>query len=148
MGRFRRRKICSGWSLEQYSEHRHSYILTAPRVSNLSAIKTVLLALPGSSHRIITNDVNEVVEIYFSCNLPFKETIIKVAGLLNLPYNPPKITKKWLMTPVKQYTLEGEYIRTWDGVNAAAKALGISAGNISSCVNGKVWQASGYIWKK
>ena len=149
MARFRRKEICSGWALEQYGEHRHSFILIAPHQSNIKSIQNKLSSLPGGSDFFITNDVLNGTEIFFRCDLSFKQTIIKVAELLNLPYTPPAPKKvKKLMKPVKQYTLDGEYIRTWDGASVAGETLGIRPSGISNCAGGRQGQAGGYIWKK
>lgn len=50
---------------------------------------------------------------------------------------------------VKQYTLTGEYIKTWDCMTDVEKALrGKTTGKISCCANGLRPSAYGYIWRK
>ncbi len=57
---------------------------------------------------------------------------------------PPDVRKR----KVVQYSLKGEYIRTWSSHKEASLSVGISnSGNISKCCNGKRHQASGYIWR-
>lgn len=58
---------------------------------------------------------------------------------------PPKPKKKW-KEKVVQYGEKYEFIRTWDSMNDAAKALGISAKNISACCNGNRRKAGGFMW--
>lgn len=146
---FRKKKICEGWWLEQFIRCEHTFILVVPKDTNLFAIKTILSTLPGGRNKVIINSICEGFEIFFSCNLQFKQTISTVAEVLNLPYTPPKrrsIPSK--RTAVKQYTLDGEYIRTWEGITEVSQALGISGGNISNCCSGKVGSAGGFKWAK
>lgn len=48
---------------------------------------------------------------------------------------------------IDQYTLDGEFIRTWERRGDAAEALGISPQYISYCCNGSRGPAGGYIWR-
>lgn len=54
-----------------------------------------------------------------------------------------------LCKPINQYTLDGEYIRTWTSGTDAARALGIGWNNILRCANPKTKNktAGGFIWK-
>lgn len=47
---------------------------------------------------------------------------------------------------VYQYTLDGEFIKEYQSVAAAAQENGYSAGNICSCCNGKYEKMYGYKW--
>lgn len=49
--------------------------------------------------------------------------------------------------PVNQYTLDGDYVKTWSSATEAAKELGLKQPNISSCCKGKYKQAYGFIWR-
>ena len=55
--------------------------------------------------------------------------------------------------PVQQLTKEGKVIKTWESITAAEKALGISTGNITGCLNTKLLNkprrhtAGGFKWK-
>lgn len=49
--------------------------------------------------------------------------------------------------PVNQYTLEGEYIKTWENATDAARELGISKCHISSCCHGKRKTAGGFFFQ-
>lgn len=53
-----------------------------------------------------------------------------------------KISKK-----VKQYSLEGEFIKEFQSTMEVERQLGFSNGNISSCCSGRYKQAYGFIWK-
>ena len=48
---------------------------------------------------------------------------------------------------INQYSLTGEFIRTWEGMNEAKRNLKISQGNISECCNKKRNSAGGYKWE-
>lgn len=50
---------------------------------------------------------------------------------------------------VKQFTLSGEYIKTWDSIKEAEAFLNISIAeaNIVACCQGKRRRAYGYIWR-
>lgn len=48
---------------------------------------------------------------------------------------------------VKQYDLEGNYIKTWNKMNEAEKEMNITHGKISQVCRGKQKTAYGYIWR-
>ena len=50
---------------------------------------------------------------------------------------------------IRQYTLDGEYVKTWDSLKEAEEFIGIkkAEGNISYCCQGKKKRAYGYIWR-
>lgn len=48
---------------------------------------------------------------------------------------------------IYQLSLNGDVINLWDGVNIAAKTLGITQQNITKCYQGLRRQAGGYKWK-
>lgn len=50
--------------------------------------------------------------------------------------------------PVKQFTIDGKYIKTFNSVNEASKSLGISIGVIRNNLKGSQKQAGGFIWKR
>lgn len=49
--------------------------------------------------------------------------------------------------PVLQFTLDGEFIKEWEGVLKAGRELNIFAGNISFACKGRLKTAGGYIWR-
>ena len=49
--------------------------------------------------------------------------------------------------PVNQYTLDGEFIKTWPSAREIERELGFNNTNISKCCLGKYKQAYGSIWK-
>ena len=51
------------------------------------------------------------------------------------------------LKPVDQYSLEGEFIRSWPSLTEASSTLGINKGNICSCLKGDYKTARGFIWK-
>lgn len=48
--------------------------------------------------------------------------------------------------PILQFTLDGEFVKKWDGVRKVEKELGFYNGNISKCCKGKYKSAHGYKW--
>lgn len=48
---------------------------------------------------------------------------------------------------IKQYTLEGKFIKKWDSKIEASKELKIDAGSMSKCCNKIRKSAGGFIWK-
>lgn len=48
---------------------------------------------------------------------------------------------------VKQYTLEGKYVKTWDSLNSIQRELGYPYGNIVRCCNGQYKKSHGYKWE-
>lgn len=48
---------------------------------------------------------------------------------------------------IAQYDKRGNYIKTWTNANQAAEELGISRGNINSCINKHRKTAGGYRWE-
>ena len=48
--------------------------------------------------------------------------------------------------PVIQYSLEGDFIKEWSGIDEAKLSLGIN-GHIADCCNGKRRQACGFQWR-
>ena len=49
--------------------------------------------------------------------------------------------------PVKMFTLDGEYIKTFSTIKDASKELGIADTHISDCCKGKFKKSGGYIWR-
>lgn len=48
---------------------------------------------------------------------------------------------------ILQYSLTGEYIRTWNNIDEVSKALGVSRESIAGCCRGKSKTAHKFIWK-
>ena len=48
---------------------------------------------------------------------------------------------------VKQYDLNGNFIREYNSLSHASRETGFTVQNISYCANGKQAQANGYVWK-
>ena len=76
-----------------------------------------------------------------------RENIKKWSENPNWRKNQAEATRKANSKPVNQYTLYGEYVKTWKNIKEAARELGISNGNISSCCKGRYKSAGGFIWK-
>lgn len=48
---------------------------------------------------------------------------------------------------INQYTLTGEYIKTWDSARQIERELGFNYTNISAACRGVVKKSNGFIWK-
>lgn len=48
---------------------------------------------------------------------------------------------------VEQYTMQGEYVATFENIRDAGTSNGIDEGSIGQCCRGKYKHAGGYIWK-
>lgn len=48
--------------------------------------------------------------------------------------------------PVLQFTLDGKFVKKWEGCRSAVKELGLTGNHISSCCGGKRKTAHGYKW--
>lgn len=57
-----------------------------------------------------------------------------------------KIRTKQLGKAVNQYTLEGEYIATFENMSIAGRELGILHSSIAACANGSIRKAGGFIF--
>lgn len=151
MRKFKTKHIRQGWSLNQFNETENSFWLTVPPDTNCKAIVPNLKNLPGGSSEFIMIDVYDGIEIYFRCNLSFKDCFNAVIDALGLEYCPviPKISKKVGMRgePILQCTLDGKVIKEWVSASLAARETGINVGNICLCCRGKHKTTGGYTWK-
>ena len=48
---------------------------------------------------------------------------------------------------ILQYSLSGEYIKTWSNIDTVAKTLKVSRESIAGCCRGKSKTAHGFIWR-
>lgn len=48
---------------------------------------------------------------------------------------------------VNQYSLDGKYIKSWNGVREVQRNLGYSSGALCDCCKGRQKTAYGYVWK-
>lgn len=55
--------------------------------------------------------------------------------------------RKACCKPVDQYTIDGEYVKTWESASDAARELGVYKQSISLCCKGRYKSAGGYVWK-
>lgn len=51
-----------------------------------------------------------------------------------------------LVNPVREYTLDGEFIRMWNSINQIATAFGVPYTTIHSCIRGKKLSVKGRIF--
>lgn len=48
--------------------------------------------------------------------------------------------------PVNQYSINGEFIKTWDSARSIQNATGYFESNINKCCNGKIKSYKGFVW--
>ena len=48
---------------------------------------------------------------------------------------------------ISQYSINGEFIKDWNGVNFAADSLGFGRTNLTNCLTGLSKSANGFIWR-
>lgn len=58
-----------------------------------------------------------------------------------------KLNGKRRCKPVSQFSIEGEFIKTYPSANEATNQTGINTSNISACCNGRYKTAGGYVWR-
>lgn len=58
-----------------------------------------------------------------------------------------KVTSELFSKPIKQYTLDGKFIQTWDSAIKASLALDVSYDGIGKCCRGIRKQAGGFMWQ-
>lgn len=93
----------------------------------------------------ITDEQRKKMSLFFK-NIPrTKEWIDKVANANRGKKVTYEIRLK-NMKPIKQLTLNGEYIKDWDCSRNAAKELGTNESNICNCLTGRSKSACGYKW--
>jgi len=52
---------------------------------------------------------------------------------------------QWKKQPVYQFDLEGNFIKKWDCISDASKAV---KGDVNSCLSGRQKKAGGFLWKR
>lgn len=57
-----------------------------------------------------------------------------------------KISKK-NSKPIDQYTIDGDFIQTWESMSEASRKLGIGMSHIVQCCKGQRNKTGGYMWK-
>lgn len=48
---------------------------------------------------------------------------------------------------INQYTLAGEFVKTWGSIHEIENKLGLQATNICKCCKGKIKSLGGFVWK-
>ena len=97
--------------------------------------------IPNPENKPQINHINGCKDCNIISNL---EWVNNSENQLHAVKNGLKPTKR-----VKQYSLEGKYIRTWDSIREIERELGLKHQNVSKCCKKQKWYktAGGYIWK-
>lgn len=96
-------------------------------------------------HQIVTDKQRKKISNFFKTIPRTKEWIDKVANA-NKGRKVSYETRLKKMKPIKQLSLDGEYIKDWDCSRNAAKGLGTTESNICNCLTGRSKSAAGYKW--
>lgn len=68
-------------------------------------------------------------------------------GLWRVTENMKKALIIYHKKPVSQYTMTGEFVRSFDSAKSASNYTNINSGNITLCSKGKRNSAGGYVWE-
>lgn len=138
-------KLSGFWTLSRW-RRTGVFILTVPEGVDIDDAKTKLSTLPG--HTIfIVNPICGGSEIFFKSILSSRKVREAVVSLFNIPKKTEHKDKKHYKRPIYQYTLDGKFIKKWDGVVDIVRELGYNQGNVVSCARGRYKQAYGFLWK-
>lgn len=66
---------------------------------------------------------------------------------LKKPYKGPKVNGTRTRIKIAQYTLEGNLLKTWNGLREIEKKLGVNYSSIVNCCRGRILSSHGYKWK-
>lgn len=138
-------KLSGFWTLSRW-RHTGVFILTVPDGVDIDDAKTKLSTLPGHSIFIV-NPICSGSEIFFKSILSSSKVREAVVSLFNIPKKTEHKDKKHYKRPIYQYTLDGKFIKKWDGVVDIVRELGYNQGNVVSCARGRYKQAYGFLWK-
>lgn len=61
--------------------------------------------------------------------------------------SPPEKYKNKQQRVVNQYSMNGDFIRSWDSIASVTKELGIGGNSITTCCKGGYKSAGGFVWK-
>lgn len=86
----------------------------------------------------ITDGLNR----YYSQNPERREAISKERRRYFAEHPEKKTTRS-----ISQFTLDGDFVRSWDSMTEAANSIGATVQNIHSACSGRVKTSYGYIWR-
>ena len=84
-------------------------------------------------------------EAHLGVNYHTPEGLEKISKIQKNRDRTEEAKKKWKQ--VNQYSLNGNFIKTWDSIKEAEIYYNISRGNVSACCRGAQKTAKGFIWK-
>lgn len=98
---------------------------------------------PNPENKPTVNHINEIKTDNRACNLEWATVAEQNTHGTRLDR-----AAKSNRREIRQYSLSGQLVRVWSSTTEAARALGISKGNIWSALEGRYQQAGGFIWKR
>lgn len=99
--------------------------------------------IPNPENKPTVNHINEIKTDNRACNLEWATVAEQNAHGTRL-----QRAAKTRCREIRQYSPEGQLIRTWPSLTQAANELGIGKGGIWAALEGRVHRAGGYIWKR
>ena len=159
---------------KKIKQYEYYYISNIGRVKSIKSTSTrilkqgnnrkyldVKLCRDGKCH---SHSVHRLVALYFipnhnpkyevnhkdgNCennNIDNLEWVSKSDNILHAVHQLGTINPPYIKRKVNQYTLQGEYIKSWDYIKLATLELGIDNSSITKCCKGILKQTGGYKW--
>lgn len=108
------------------------------------------LSLYYEGKSITINEIAEMTGLNKSTvrnRLASNWSVEKIIATPRLDYNQSTITNKRSSRVIQQFSITGDYIRTFQSLKEASEQLGVSYHSISDCLRGKLKTAGGYVWR-
>ena len=95
---------------------------------------------------VFGSDTDEEIMLCLQCGFEDCRNCLAYKGRVEDPYSSAQKRKPYPQK-IDQYSLEGEFIRTWNRRGDIERELGITGQYVSHCCIGKRGQVGGYIWR-
>ena len=90
----------------------------------------------------------QLIDMNLYLNRPAAELVFVTRSMhLKLHREMYSNSRKKKSIPILQFTKDGELVKEWPSAQEAYRQLGISKGNICSCLKGRNKSAGGFVWR-